>query len=213
MSGGHDGHDGEASPRRFLIAVAVTEYQNSAWNSPGLEAGRQQIIELFTGLLGYELVDAVGLNPTKDQLRAAIRAFCRAPERRPDDLLAVYVGCHGALLEDDDHVLITADTEADDLGFTALRTAELATLMMSGTSICRFLLMLDASYAEQGGYRLAASATQRMPQDRERDAWSGLVVLSSSGAHQVSHPGVLPGLLADAIGSPSMAGLDPHLVI
>src|SRR6185312_5920315 len=92
-------------PRRYLIATAVSEYRDPAWDIPGLNDARQQIVDLFTRRLGYEHVSTLSLNPTRDQILSAIRTFCRADDRRPDDLLAVYISSHGQVLDDGRHVL------------------------------------------------------------------------------------------------------------
>jgi hypothetical protein len=74
--------------------------------------------------------------------------------RRPDDIVAVYVAGHGEVLEDSgDHVLLTGDTDPDDVA-DALPTAELARKMLLDTPIRRVLLMLDTCYSGRGGNEL-----------------------------------------------------------
>jgi WD40 repeat protein len=206
--------DEDRPPRRYLIATAVSTYRDPAWNVPGLDNARRQIVELFTGRLGYEHVSTLGLNPTRDQFRSAIRTFCRAADRRPDDLLAVYVSGHGQVLDDTRHILLTTDTDPADVGFSALSTAELAEVMLSGTGIRRVLLMLDVCYAEQGGNRLAASALESMGASWTRDPGSGLVVVSAARPHQSAQAGLFPRVLAEAVEALPVAGHGPaHLAI
>ncbi|MGH3839718.1 MAG: caspase family protein, partial [Pseudonocardiaceae bacterium] len=91
---------GDGPGRRFLIATAIAHYSHAPqWNRPGLVKARNEIIDLFTGPLGYQHVSDLGLNPTKDQLTTRLRAFCRAAERRPDDMIAVYIAGHGEVLD------------------------------------------------------------------------------------------------------------------
>jgi hypothetical protein len=202
------------APRRYLIATAVADYRRPSWNVTGLDTARNQIIDLFTRRLGYDHVSTLGLNPTRDQLRSAIRAFCRDPGRHPEDLLAVYITGHGQILDDTRHVLLTSDTDPGDVGFTALPTAELAEVMLTATGVHRVLLMLDFCYAEEGGNRLAASALKSMSTSWTRDPGSGLVIVSASRPHQPAKAGLFPRLLADAVDALPVAGSRPtHLAI
>lgn len=208
------GEPGGVAPRRYLIATAVSAYRDPAWNIPGLDDARRQIVELFTGRLGYEHVSTLGLNPTREQLPAAIRAFCRAADRRPDDLLAVYVTGHGRVLDDARHVLLPADTDPDDVEFSALPTAELARVMLTKTGIRRILLMLDVCYAEQGGNLLAAKALESMDASWAQEAGSGLVIMSAARPHQPAQAGLFPRLLAEAVQALPVAGHGPpHLAV
>src|SRR5262245_52190635 len=102
---------------RFLIATAVAHYHHAPeWDRPDLVAARQEIIDLFTGELGYTHVSGLGLDPTREQLTSGLRAFCRSRDRRPTDMLTVYIACHGEVLEGSgEHVLLTADTDPDDI--------------------------------------------------------------------------------------------------
>ncbi|MFE2182479.1 hypothetical protein [Streptomyces sp. NPDC059455] len=175
--------------RRFLIATAVAHYRHDpCWNRPGLAAARKEIIDLFTGPMGYEHVGDLGLDPTREQLTTRLREFCRSPERRSTDLLTVYIACHGEVLEGSgDHVLLTADTDPEDIA-DALPTAELARKMLLGTRVRRVLLMLGTCYSGRGGNELTAAALTRMAHSWERTAGSGLVVITSAQPAE-SRPG------------------------
>src|SRR4051794_25357123 len=92
-------HDDGDQLRRYLIATAVAQYPKAPqWDRPGLIDARDEIIRLFTHDLGYQHVSTLGLNPTKEQLTTLLRAFCRDAARRPDDIVAVYIGSHGEVL-------------------------------------------------------------------------------------------------------------------
>jgi hypothetical protein len=147
---------GDGRKQRFLIATAIAHHSRAPqWDRPGLVDVRNEIIDLFTGALGYQHVSDLGLNPTKDQLTTQLRAFCRSVERRPDDMIAVYIAGHGEVLDDSqDHLLLTSDTDPDDLA-DALPTVELARKMLLDTPVRRVLLMLDACYSGRGGSRLS----------------------------------------------------------
>lgn len=129
--------------RWLLVATAVTRHQHHpAWDRPALVKARQDVVELFTDQFGYRLLTEIGLDPTRHQLAEGLRAVCSPTAVNPigeQDLLAVYITCHGHVLDDTgEHVLITSDTRPDDLGDT-LSTADLAAKMLRGTMVRRVL--------------------------------------------------------------------------
>ncbi|MEV7442945.1 WD40 repeat domain-containing protein, partial [Streptomyces sp. NPDC091204] len=199
------------APRRYLIAAAVAHYpKNRAWDRPGLLEARDQVVRVFTDRLGYRLHDCLPLSPTRQQLKEALRGFCRSPERRADDLLTVYLSCHGEVLDDGgEHVLLTSDTDPEDLVDTALATAELTRTLLRDTLIRRVLLLLDACYVGQGGNQLAAAALERLGETWGRSSGSGLVVVSSAQPHQQAVAGLFPKLLESAVSDLPVAGHGP----
>ncbi|MBP0449197.1 caspase family protein [Kitasatospora sp. RG8] len=184
--------------------------KNREWDRPGLLEARDRIVRVFTGRLGYRFHDAVALNPTKDQLTDALHAFCISPERRENDQLAVYLSCHGEVLDDGgEHVLLTSDTDPADLAYTALPTAELCRAMLHGTRIRRVLLLLDACYAGHGGNQLTSAALERLGATWGRTSGAGLVILSSAQPHQQAKAGLFPQLLEAAVAGRPVAGHGP----
>ncbi|MFD2686532.1 caspase family protein [Streptomyces phyllanthi] len=179
------------------------------WDRPGLVAARDDIVELFTGRLGYQHVTDLGLDPTADQLTRHLRDFCRSSERRPDDVLAVYIAGHGEIVENTgQHVLLMSDTDPDDPD-DALTTAALAPKMLLGTSIRRLLLMLDTCYAGQGGNEFVAAALTGVGNDRHHAFGTGLAVVTSAYPHQQAETGAFPRVLGRAVDSLATAGHGP----
>ncbi|MFF7734848.1 caspase family protein [Streptomyces sp. NPDC007984] len=200
-------------PRRYLIATAISHYPNAPaeleWDRPGLVEARRAIVELFTQELGYMHVSDLGLNPTKHQLTRELREFCRSPERRADDVVAVYIAGHGEVLDNDDYVLLTADTEPDDL-FDALLPSILARKILAGTKVRRLLLMLDTCFSGQGGNELL-SAMARLKNDWREDE-AGLAVITSAQPRELAQTGAFPELLTDAVTSFATAGYTPPML-
>ncbi|MFI0960636.1 caspase family protein [Streptomyces sp. NPDC021080] len=207
--------DGE-EPRRYLIATAVSRYPKCLdWDRPGLVQAREQVIELFTGQLGYRHESALGLDPTVQQLREHLRAFCTSAERREDDLVVVYLSGHGEVLEDgSEHVLLMSDTDPADVAFTSLPTADLVRVIR-GTRVRRLLLILDTCYSGQGGNELAAAALERLGTHWAQSATgAGLVIVSSAQPHQQAKAGMFPDLFSQAVSSRATAGHAPaHLSV
>ncbi|MGW0647679.1 AAA family ATPase, partial [Streptomyces umbrinus] len=207
MSGG--GTD-ETGPRRFLIATAISHYPHAPeWDRPGLVDARRQVVELFTGKLGYEHVSDLGANPTQQQLLWELREFCRSPERRPDDIVAVYIAGHGELLGNGEYVLLTSDTDPEDL-YDALPPSTLARKILAGTKVRRLLLMLDTCFSGQGGNELLASMANLKSQWRDGDA--GLAVITSAQPNELAQTGAFPQLLSEAVKSLATAGYTPQLL-
>jgi hypothetical protein len=203
---------GDGRGRRFLIATAITHYAYAPqWDRPGLVDGRNAIIDVFTGLLGYQHVSDLGLNPTKDQLTTQLRRFCRSVDRQPDDMIAVYIAGHGEVLDDQDHVLLTSDTDPDDLA-DALPTVELTRKMLLGTPVRRVLLMLDACYSARAANDIAAAALRRMPQHWDEGQGSGLVVINSAQAAEQAQTGIFPRLFREAVEGLLTAGYTPSVL-
>ncbi|WP_370964752.1 hypothetical protein [Amycolatopsis sp. cg9] len=197
-------------PRRYLIASAVARYPKAPqWNRPGLIEAREQIIRLFTDDLGYQHISTLGLDPSKDQLTALLRTFCVDDARRPDDIVAVYIGGHGEVLDDThEHLLLTTDTDPADVA-DALPTAELARKMLLKTRVRRVLLMLDTCYSSQGGSELTAAAITSMIRSWGDDHGSGLAVVTSAQPSEQAGTGVFPRLLRDAVHGLPIAGYNP----
>ncbi|MDQ0748108.1 hypothetical protein QF034_002339 [Streptomyces africanus] len=200
-------------PRRFLIATAISHYPNAPaeleWDRPGLVEARRKVVELFTGELGYTHVSDLGLNPGKQQLLRELREFCRAPDRRTDDVVAVYVAGHGEVLDNGDYVLLTADTEPDDL-YDALLPGTLARKILAGTKVRRLLLMLDTCFSGQGGNELLATMARLKNDWREGE--SGLAVVTSAQPRELAQTGAFPDLLTEAVTSLATAGYSPPLL-
>ncbi|MER5348155.1 caspase family protein [Streptomyces mirabilis] len=217
MTGPADGGPQDAEgPRRYLIAAAVSRYPKCPdWDRPGLKEARKQIVELFTQKLGYRHHTALGADPTVQQLREQLRAFCTSDERREDDLVAVYLSGHGEVDEaGSEHVLLMADTDPADVSFTSLPTAELVRVF-SGTRVRRLLLILDTCYSGRGGNELAGAALERLGTSWVQGVASpGLVIVSSAQPHQQAQAGLFPHLLSRVVDSQATAGHAPkHLSV
>ncbi|GAB2841610.1 hypothetical protein GCM10027074_04990 [Streptomyces deserti] len=202
-----------SEPRRFLIATAISHYPHAPaeleWNRPGLAEARRRMVELFTGKLGYQHVSDLGLNPTQHQLLWELREFCRSPERRPDDVVAVYVAGHGEVLDNGEYVLLTSDTDPDDL-YDALLPSTLARKILAGTKVRRLLLMLDTCFSGHGGNELLAAMAKLKNDWRDKDA--GLAVVTSAQPTELARTGAFPELLTEAVTSLATAGCTPELL-
>ena len=131
-----------ATGRRLLVATAVANYaKEPRWDRPGLVAAREEIVRIFSGTFGYDLVPDLRLDPTAGQLTTALRKIAKQAD--PSDHVVVYIAGHGETLEDTgDHVLLTADTDPDDISEEDPPTATLARKMLLDTPVQRLMLLL-----------------------------------------------------------------------
>ena len=100
--------------RRFQLTGVVSRYQlEPSWNREELAGDLQAMVDLFTGDLGYRHVPVMGLAPTAWQIQDALRDFCAAADRQPEDYIVVYLAGHGEILTVGDtgfeHILLPAD--------------------------------------------------------------------------------------------------------
>ena len=193
------GSGSAAQGRRLLVATAVAHYPKAPqWDRPGLASARQQVIDLFTGVLGYAHVSDLGLDPTETQLTEHLRTLCRH-HVRPEDHLVVYIAGHGEVLDEGGgrHVLLTADTDPDDIA-DALPTLRLADKMLLGTPVQRLLLLLDTCYSGSGGNQVAAAVLAGMEREWTTSG-SGLVVITSTQPFEQAETGAFPALLSAVV--------------
>ncbi|MFJ3217439.1 caspase family protein [Kitasatospora sp. NPDC086801] len=198
-------------PRRFLIATAVAHHRRSpGGDRPGLVQARQKIIDLFTGRLGYTHVSDLGLDPDRDTLLEHLDRFATDPDRRPDDIVAVYLAGHGQLLGSTPrrHVFFPADADLDKPKL-ALPTAQIATTLTDDTKITQLLLILDSCHAGQGAGDAVGAALESLRRDIDDDP-SGIAVIASAQPAQEAIEGAFPDLLAAAVESRALAGSRPH---
>ncbi|MGW5223102.1 caspase family protein [Nocardia sp. NPDC004085] len=208
------GDDESGGPRRFLIAAAVAEHAiaGSGWDRPGLHRAHDDLVDLFTQRFGYTLVETVGMNPTAAQLLDALDLFCHDPDRRPDDILAVYFTGHGERLDElDRHVLFTADTDPER-PHLAIRTSAIADAILFKSPVRRLLLMLDTCFSGSGSAEFAATALDSYLRRWGHEPGNGIVVLSSAQPRQFAEAGRFPRLLTDAAGSLAAAGYSPPVI-
>ena len=206
---------GASGPRRYLIATVVAHYKNQpAWDRCELVQARRDVIDLFTRQLGYEHVSDLGVDPTRAQLTDGLREFCTSDLLGEDDLVAVYLGCHGELLDEElggGHVLLTHDTSPRDIP-GALPTEQLAQTLLLGTRVRRLLLMLDTCYSARGGHEVTAAALSRIQHTWPAAVGSGLAIVSSAQPMETADVGYFPRRLREAVQDLSTAGHAPQTI-
>ena len=146
---------------------------------PELADDVKRIAGVFTTDFGYTHLQLPGDSPTQAQLRDGLRDFCKAPERGPDDFVAVYLACHGAILEPDEFVLLPSDVDPGDLVPLAVTPQVLVDWLLRETNVRRLLLMLDTCYSGQGGRDAAGAAVRWVNQPGAADR-PGVVLVTAT---------------------------------
>ncbi|MFF0204572.1 NACHT domain-containing protein [Streptomyces sp. NPDC005017] len=154
-------------------------------------------MDVLTQRFGYVLADDPTTGPTASELTTRLRAFCRRDDLTSEDMLVVYIGTHGEVLKSGEHVLLTSDTDPDDVD-DALTTGDLTKKVIQGTNIRRVLLMVDTCYSERGGSDLVAQAVVRTATAWAKDLGSAFGVITSAKPTQEAAAGAFPALLRAA---------------
>ena len=190
---------------RFLLTGAMTRYpRDPELDRPELAGDVERIAGLFSTDFGYthlQLPDS----PTQAQLRDVLRDFCKAPERGPEDLVAVYLACHGAILEPNNFVLLPSDIDPDDLVPLAVTPQVLVDWLLRDTNVRRLLLMLDTCYSGQGGQDAAGAAVRWVNQPGAADR-PGVVLVTATHPWQQALPGVFSRAFERAVGHLATGG-------
>jgi WD40 repeat protein len=184
---------------RFLLTAVVSQYShNSDLDRPELIHDVARLSDLLTRDFGYTHVPVCVGSPTFAELRDGLRRFCRAPERRQDDLVAVYLACHGDVLDRNDFVLMPADIDPDDPVPLAITPQALVGWLLRDTKIRRLLLILDTCYSGLGGQEVAQAAVRWVNQPGTVDR-AGVVLVTATHPWQVAQPGVFSSAFKRAI--------------
>ncbi|MEU9168151.1 caspase family protein [Streptomyces sp. NPDC048420] len=201
--------------RRFLISTAVTDVRaHPEAERPELADDLRRIDDLLMGDLGLGYVRGadLGLNPTREALVTALRAFATAPERRPDDHVVLYLAAHGVTAENNGrHYLLLHDSDARDLRGTALPTEDLVSYLWEDTAVERLLVLLDACYAEEGTDKALRRALEdrRFREPVTEHGSTGLVLVASSRRKEETYTGALSSAFDRAVRRWATAGHAP----
>ncbi|CAL9555069.1 hypothetical protein SUDANB132_04517 [Streptomyces sp. enrichment culture] len=203
--------DGPRGPRRLLIATAVAHLPRSpAGSRPGLVQARQKIIDLFTTRLGYTHVSDLGLDPDRNALLDQLERFATSEDRRPDDMVVVYLAGHGQLLGSAPrrHMFFPADSDLSKPK-QALPTSQIASVLLDETSIKQLLFILDTCHAGQGAGDSVAAALESLRRSPDNDS-AGVAFIASAQPAQSALVDALPQLLTAAVDSLATAGEKPE---
>ena len=172
---------------RYLIAAGTATYRFLPESAQLDHVPRavEQIVELFTGHLGYRRVLAGelghdGIDPRVDELRRNLSAWFAASDRSPEDLVVVYYTGHGASDERHHYLYGHDTTESGSLAGSALRSEDLAEFIAS-SPVQHALVLLDTCFSGAGAGQAAARAQEFSNSLRvDEQHGSGLLFVASA---------------------------------
>ena len=151
---------GDAS-RRFVVA-AGTEHYDGADELASVPEDLRKIVGFF-GRLGYcEQLPDVRLDPRSTTLRRALSEWLNGADRQASDTAVIYYSGHGDI-QASYFYLLTADSKENQYADTALRADYVLEALGENPRVRRVLLILDACYAGQGAFDIAAIAARMSP--------------------------------------------------
>ncbi|MCW6008609.1 caspase family protein [Micromonospora sp. CPCC 205371] len=198
-----------STPRRLLIATAVAHYKRSPYaDRPGLVRARQRIIDLFVEKLGYTHLSELGLDPDRASLLDHLDRFATDSDRRPDDIVVVYLAGHGQLVgpPPGQHMFFPSDADVARPK-QALPTAQVASALLDDSDVAQLLIILDTCHSGQGAKEAVDAALQTLRRNAEES--TRVAFLAAAQPAQLARVNALPELLATAVDSLATAGEKP----
>ena len=165
---------------------------------------------LFTGL-GYAQVPGFGVNLSVAEFQNRLRQFLISPERRDDDIVAVYYTGHGSL--DQGSLLLPMADATADVTYTAMSAAELTGRLLSGPVIVqRLLFILDTCYAAAAGRAMAVGAIDFLDRLRGLAASPSVGIVVAARPTEQAVSGAFTRALVNAVGHRSSGGHEPDFL-
>ena len=165
---------------------------------------------LFSGL-GYQRVPGLGVNLSAAEFQNRLRQFLISPDRRDDDVVAVYYTGHGSL-DQGSLLLPMADTTAD-VAYTAMPAAELTGRLLSGPVIVqRLLFILDTCYAAAAGRAMAGGAIEFVNRLRGLATSPSVGIVVAARPNEQAESGAFTQAFANAVGHRSSGGHEPDFL-
>ncbi|WP_155372959.1 NACHT domain-containing protein [Catellatospora vulcania] len=207
-----NGPEDRSAVRRYFIGAATTEYAPSTnlIDLPELVAELQRATDLFTGL-DYQVVQDFGVNLSAVEFTGRLRAFLRSPERRADDMIAVYYTGHGEVAASKTDLLLPMADATADRSFSFLRAGDLTGRVLDSDTPGemvgqRLLFVLDTCYAGAAGGALAAGAVGFVERLRRTAGGPAIAVIVSTRDYQQAGVGTFTQALARSVQERAIAG-------
>ncbi|HUP61614.1 MAG TPA: caspase family protein [Thermoanaerobaculia bacterium] len=190
-----------STERRYLIAVGVAQCKDPDF-APLLHVTDDvnEISELFTGELGYRRVlKQLGENPTSDRLRTELSKWFADDERKPTDIVAVYLTGHGFTSAYQQHFFCASDFEVKTAVATGLQTAQLPFYFFGENEKTRpqqVWLIVDTCYSGQGA---ADALGQLAPFEKLLSDHSEFWTLAAARAKDEANDGAFARAFVDVL--------------
>src|SRR3954447_4409616 len=176
---------------RSALLIATSRYDDPEFRqlrSPGLDAAEFAEAIADPGVGGFTVTQVI--DESEARIRRAVARFCA--NRGLDDLILIYLSCHGVLDSRGRLFFVTSDTEKQHLGATAV-SSEWLLGQLDECRARRQVLILDCCFS--GAFAGTAKGDDDLKGRLE--GGRGRAVLTASRAREYSHEGTpLPGMAA-----------------
>jgi tetratricopeptide (TPR) repeat protein len=180
---------------RWAVVVGISRYRHEAWNLKFARRDAEAMHGMLRSPTGGAIDDAhvvrlLDEEATLGNLNKALRTFLKKP--RPEDLVIVYMACHGSTDPDrpENVYIITHDTDPDDISGTALPMREIHFALRENMRAERAIILADTCHSGSLGGRIV-----RGPDDRRAvaaylrqasEAREGIALITAARAGQSS---------------------------
>jgi WD40 repeat protein len=174
---------------RSALVIATSRYDDPEFRqlrSPGLDAAEFAEAIADPGIGGFTVTQVI--DEPEARVRRTVARFCAS--RGLDDLILIYLSCHGVLDNRGRLFFVTSDTEKQHLGATAV-SSEWLLGQLDECRARRQVLILDCCFS--GAFAGTAKGDDDLKERLE--SGRGRTVLTASRAREYSHEGTpLPGM-------------------
>ncbi|WP_406083520.1 SAV_2336 family protein [Micromonospora zamorensis] len=164
--------------RRYLLLCAPDQYHDET--IVGNPTGEVATLNRLFESMGYATIPVPQGTASRRAILEAVRRFYRDPDRRPDDLVVLYLSSHGAVVNGEFR-LLAADTQIGNVVDTGIAMPDLARMMFEGPTVCRNLVIIDSSYAGAAVSELTSAALEASV------SWFSVVASTSAAGHAIAH--------------------------
>lgn len=176
----------EVSRRRALL-IGVADYSDTSFTS--LESSLADVKQLYQVLKNPHIGDFDSVNvvcdPSRHEMMRRIEEFCASAV--PDEMAVLYISGHGSRLVETtgEFFFIASDSESDDIESSGV-PATFVNQQIAGSVAAQKVCIVDCCYS--GGLVTGFTSTAKSKGEPELSA-SGVWIMSSSGAREVSYGG------------------------
>ncbi|MEU8006815.1 hypothetical protein AB0B66_37130 [Catellatospora sp. NPDC049111] len=193
----------------YFIGTGTSHYKHGDFaDRPELSVELARMSSLFSDVLGYSEVADFGLNMSSIELKARLRAFLTADERRRDDRVVFYYTGH-AIHDGMEYLIPLRETTNVDLIGTSLSASELSRWLFRGTAVDSILVILDTCYAGAGGGEIAKKAIDQMLHERRS---GGSAVISASRPYEAAESGAFTQAFESVVRHRASGGHNPRFL-
>jgi len=150
--------DAVGEGRRYLLLCSVSDYTEPGIAAlPDLRDEKSKLVAIFQAL-GYTHVPIASGHETAAAVLETVERFCGDPDRRPNDLVVLYLSGHGVVLPDGEYRFLATDTKPNSIASTGIAVPHLARSFFAGPVVRQRLVIVDSSYAGAATQEFAAVA-------------------------------------------------------